>query len=178
MGIVTKTGDKGTTSLYCSARVDKDDIRIETCGTLDEVSSFLGMAKSLVKEREFKDIIEVVQKDLLLIGTEVATRREFVNKLKKRICDKEVRCLEEKIEALECGGRLRFAGFSMPGENAVSSAFDIARAVARKAERRSAALLKQKMLSNRNVLIYLNRLSDLLFLLARSQEKNKKCQKK
>jgi ATP:cob(I)alamin adenosyltransferase len=75
---------------------------------------------------------------------------------------------------LERGGKLKFTTFSIPGENTLSSALDIARAVTRRAERRSATLLKKKMLLNRNVLIYLNRLSDLLYLLARSHEKGKK----
>ena len=134
MSIVTRTGDKGKTSLYCCARVDKDDVRIEMCGALDEVSSFLGMAKSLVKDKKVKDIIDSTQRDLVLIGTEVATRREFIKKVKKRICDEEVCSLEEAIEALEGGGKIKFTTFSMPGESTLSSAFDIARAVTRRAD--------------------------------------------
>jgi len=173
MSIVTKTGDKGKTSLYCGKRVCKDNIRIEMCGTLDEASSFLGMAKSLIKDKGFKKIIEAVQKDLFLIGAEVVTGRAAATKIKKRICDREVRFLEENIKALECDGSLKCVDFIIPGKNEASGALDIARALTRRAERRSLALLKMKKIVNKEILVYLNRLSDLLYLLARAHDKKR-----
>lgn len=171
MGIVTKRGDRGRTSLYRGVKVAKDDIRVEICGCLDEVSSFLGMAKSLLRDRKFKDIIESAQKDLFPIGAEVATRLQFIKKIKKRVCDKDVRRLEETIGVLEDSGRLKFKNFKLPGANEISSALDIARAITRRTERRVVTILKKKMIANRYILIYLNRLSDLLYLLARMHDK-------
>ena len=73
MGIVTKKGDKGMTSLYCGTRVGKDDIRVEACGALDEVSSFLGLAKSATKDKKTKKIVNSIQKEIMDLCSEIAT---------------------------------------------------------------------------------------------------------
>lgn len=173
MSIVTKTGDGGMTSLYCGTRVKKDDIRIEVCGALDEASSYLGLAKSLAKNAKTKNIISCIQRTLITLCSEVAVTGRMAGRLKKKTGRDSVCILEEEIYCLEneCGVKMRT--FCLQGENAVSGALDIARAVTRRAERRCVTMSKKNMLKNRNIITYLNRLSDLLYLLARFNEKKR-----
>lgn len=173
MGITTKTGDDGRTSLYCGNRVAKDDARIEACGALDEVVSFLGLAKSASKDKKTKSIMYSVQKELFILGAEVAGSKSSAGKLKKKIGKDSICVLEKEIDELENARLVKVRSFCIPGENTSSSALDIARAVTRRAERRSVTLLKKGMIKNRNIVVYLNRLSDLLYLLARLNERKK-----
>ena len=170
MSIVTKTGDKGKTSLYCGKRVYKDDIRVEICGALDEVSSFLGMAKSASKDKDTKRVIHAIQKELIHLCAEVATSAAGLGKIKKKIAKNSICVLEKKIDYLEGKRIVKIRSFCVPGKGAASSALDVARAITRRAERRSITLLKKGMVKNPNIVIYLNRLSDLLYLLARVNE--------
>jgi len=173
MSIVTKRGDKGTTSLYCGKRVDKDDIRVEICGALDEVSSFLGMARNASKDKNTKKVVHSIQKELISLGAEVATSAAGSYKIRKRVGEYSIRVLEKEIDLLEGKRAVKMRSFCIPGKGAASSALDVARAVTRRAERRSVTLLKKGMVKNPNMVIYLNRLSDLLYLLARFNEKKK-----
>lgn len=173
MSIVTGTGDKGKTSLYCGTRVRKDDIRVEACGALDEVSSFLGMAKSLARGKKTKTIVDSIQKELIILCSELAATRAFCGRLKKRIGKNSVCAVEKEIRALEDACPVKIKSFCLPGRNTVSASFDIARAITRRAERRCVTMAGRKLLDNRNIIIYLNRLSDLLFLLARFNEKKR-----
>jgi cob(I)alamin adenosyltransferase len=174
MSITTKKGDRGFTSLFWGERVKKDHIRVETYGTLDELCSFLGLAKSMIRNKNIKKLIEDIQKDLFVIGAEIATKPRFINRLKKRIDNGSVRLLEENIRDLE--RRIGFEGccFLLPGENFISALFDVSRTIARRTERRTVTLKNKGILKNRYALIYLNRLSDLLYLLARAYEKRHK----
>lgn len=165
MAIYSKSGDKGKTSLYKGRRVYKDNLGIEALGSIDEVNSYLGLIKACNKFKEVKNIIEGIQKDLISISAEIfagsktrkGIRREQIEKLEKLIFDSG-----KKINLKK--------DFYLPGQNPTSASLDIARVVARKAERRVISLYRKKLLENPNILIYLNRLSDLLFLLARSSE--------
>ncbi|MCX5665860.1 MAG: cob(I)yrinic acid a,c-diamide adenosyltransferase [Candidatus Omnitrophica bacterium] len=172
MSIVTKTGDKGKTSLYCGTRVDKDDIRVEICGALDELSSFLGMAKNASKDKNTKRVVHSIQKELIALCAEAATSAAGSSKIKKRASKSSISILEREIDRLEGKCATRMRSFCIPGKGAASSALDVARAIARRAERRSVTLQKKGMVKNPNIAIYLNRLSDLLYLLARSNEEN------
>jgi len=171
MPITTKTGDNGSTSLLYGGRVRKNSPRIEICGVLDELSSYLGLSKSLLKSRRQKDVISKIQKDLMVICSEVSTRIPAAHKLRKRIDREDIKDLELFIEKLEKKRKLKKAVFILPGENTLSATLDVARTVARKAERRMITLKDKRMMRNRYIPIYLNRLSDLLYLLARSHEK-------
>lgn len=170
MGIVTKTGDKGKTSLYCGRRVSKDNIRVEICGALDEVSSFLGMARNASKDKMTKRVVYSVQRELIILASEVATSAKSLDKIKKRITEDSVCVLEKEIDCLEGKRIVKMRSFCVPGNGAASSVLDVARAITRRAERGSVKLHKRGMLKNPNILIYLNRLSDLLYLLARLNE--------
>jgi len=156
MKISTKRGDNGTTSLLYGSRVKKDSLRIEACGALDELNSFLGLCKNRLKNKKWVNLITRIQKDLFLAGSETVCRGNDAFRLRKKIGCGEVRQLERSIEELE--RRHKCGAFVLPGANDISAHLDIARTVARRAERRVVAL------------VYLNRLSDLLFLLARSCE--------
>jgi len=166
-------GDNGSTSLYCGTKVMKDDLRIEACGALDEASSFLGMAKSLAKDRKTRAIINCAQKDLIILSSEIATASAAKNRLKKRIGKDSVCVLEKEIDCLENKYNIKFKSFCLQGDNSVSSAIDVARAVVRRAERRCVTMAKMKMLKNCDIIVYLNRLSDLLYLLARFNGKKR-----
>lgn len=167
MAITTKTGDKGKTSLYRGKLVAKDSLRIEICGTLDELNSYLGISKSLIKSKKLARTIESIQKDLFIIGAEVATEIKHLKQLKIRIDKKSIKRLEELISQIEKSSHCFKFCFSLPGENLTSASLDVSRALTRKLERRMVTLKRKKLLKNNSVLIYLNRLSDLLFLFAR-----------
>jgi len=171
MSIVTKTGDKGTTSLYFGGRIRKDDPRVEFYGTIDEACSFLGMSKNLIKDKKVKKLIEEIQRDLFVIGAEAATKYRFVKKLKKRISGSYVKRLEGIIKDLEGKNMFKECCFYIPGEDLLSSTLDVTRTVVRRAERKAVTLRNKKILRNQYILIYLNRLSDLLYLLSRAYEK-------
>jgi len=171
MSIVTKKGDSGSTFLCRGKKISKDHLRLETNGTLDELCSFLGMARSLTKNSRIRKIIESIQKNLFLIGTEVATEKRFLKQLKKRIDKDKVSGLERIIKQLESRKSIGKGYFCLPGGGFFSSILDINRTVARRLERRLVALKRKKMLFNGQIIVYINRLSDLLYLLARQQEK-------
>lgn len=170
MAITTRKGDKGFTYLYWGGKVSKDNIRVEACGTLDELCSFLGLAKSLISEKRNKKLIESIQKDLFVIGAEIATKAPFLGKLEKRICNADVQRLDKVLSSLEKTRTFDECCFYLPG-NVISSSLDIARTVCRRAERRIVTMKQKGLLLNKSVAIYLNRLSDLLYLLVRSYEK-------
>ena len=169
MSIVTKFGDKGMTSICGGRRLPKDHSRLEVCGSLDELSSFLGFCKALNKTVLIKKLIESIQNDLIIIGSEIASESKNIGKLKKRIKETDIHRLEANIKSLEKKLPKR-VNFCLPGKNAVSGTFDIARAVSRRAERRLVTAKRKKILKNNCILVYLNRLSDLLYLLARASK--------
>lgn len=170
MSIVTKTGDEGKTALRAGRRVNKDDIRVEICGQLDELCSFLGLARSLVTNRRTKSIIQDIQRDLFVIGAEFCTDARSLRKLNHRISAMDVERIEKTIRRLEPRAKTIGCGFCLPGENIQSATVDVARAVARRAERRVVTFGRRGDLKNPHILVYLNRLSDLLFVLSRSLE--------
>jgi len=170
MSITTKKGDKGMTSLLGGLRVRKDHIIVRTCAELDELCSFLGLTRSLMREKAIKGLLESIQKDLSVICSEIATQAKFLNRLKKRIDIIYIRKLEDKIRALE--GRVKLKGcFSLLGNNPISSLLDVSRAITRRVEINTVTLKNKNLLKNHHILIYLNRLSDLLYLLSRAYEK-------
>lgn len=171
MSIVTKKGDSGSTFLCRGKKISKDHLRVETNGTLDELCSFLGMARSLAEDGKIRKIIATVQKELFLIGPEVATGKRFLKQLKTRINKNHVAGLEEIIKQLESRQDTVEGYFYLPGGSFFSGVLDVNRTVARRLERRLVTLKRKKMLFNRQIIVYVNRLSDMLFLLARRQEK-------
>jgi cob(I)alamin adenosyltransferase len=174
MSIVTKTGDKGKTGLYAGKRVSKDNLRVEIFGNLDELCSFMGLAKSLVKDARTKTLLEDIQRDLFVVGAEVATEAKYLGKLKHRIGHDYIAKLEKHIYSLESRANFEGCCFYLPGGNPPAAALDVARTITRRVERRLVTLKRRGMLKNADMLIYVNRLSDLLFVLSRRLEKRPK----
>ena len=161
MSITTQKGDDGTTTLMSKERIQKDDQRIECLGVLDELIAFLGEAKTITSP--FQSLVENIQKELTGISGALAEGWS-----KKDAFDSAVLTLEEKIKDVEKhlpAGLPK--GFVIPGGSPLSAKFDICRTVCRRAERRLVSLLKMSPCPL-GVLKYINRLSDLLFLLARA----------
>jgi ATP:cob(I)alamin adenosyltransferase len=164
MSIVTKTGDEGFTSLWSGERVWKDDLRVEAFGTIDELSSQLGLARHDARLSETVAAIEVIQRGLVRVGGELASRGQPFTAPISAVDEDE---LTRATEALEV--RIPLSGFVLPGMTPASAALDVARTVCRRAERRVVALARDADVSD-SLRSWLNRLSDYLFMLARAEE--------
>jgi len=173
--IYTKSGDKGETNLLFGGRTSKSDLRVETYGTVDEAVSSLGLAKSLTSNSEIKLIIEDLQQSLFIIAAELATSPNNKKKLKnevKSITKNMVSDLESLIDNINEKINLG-KNFIMPGTSVTSSAIDVSRTVVRRLERRVVKLIELDTSINSNIIPYINRTSDLLFILGRLEDKDK-----
>jgi cob(I)alamin adenosyltransferase len=162
-------GDDGYTDLLGPGRVPKYDLRPETYGTLDEASSALGLARALSGQERVKEILREVQHDLYLLMAEVAVPEEHIEKLPYRIKPEQLEWLDKTILELEKEVELP-RQFVLPGASAASAAIDMGRTTVRRAERHAVRLVHEGHMPAGNVLRYLNRLSSLLFVLARYEE--------
>ena len=174
MSITTKTGDRGTTGLMYGRRVMKSHLRIEACGAVDELNAALGLARSLSSPGWVNDNLLSIQKDLITLMGELAVAPEDLERYVKDgytlVTQAMTARLEGQVQQLESAG-VTSAGWVMPGANPLSAGLDVARTVCRRAERRVCALQEAGQLRNVEVIVYLNRLSDLLWLLARQTER-------
>ena len=163
------TGDDGYTDLLGPERVAKYDLRPETYGTLDEASSALGLARALSQQDRVRDILRRMQHDLYLMMAEVATPLPQLEKLPYRITEEQAGWLDTTITELEQEVQMP-RQFVLPGASAASAAIDLARTIVRRAERHAVELVHKEEMPPGQVLRYLNRLSSLLFVLARYEE--------
>lgn len=171
MNIYTKTGDKGTTSLFGGSRVDKCDLRVDAYGTIDELISFIGLAYAELSNEEEKSILNKIQKELFMLGAELASDEKGLELLKDKIELKHIEYLEKLIDKyMEIAGPL--TAFVIPGKNRSSATLHVARTVARRGERIMTALNEVQPLRE-EIKKYINRLSDALFALARYEEIDK-----
>ena len=166
MKIYTKTGDTGETGLYGGTRVPKNAMRVETCGTVDELNACIGFVRSQIQDAEINATLHRIQNELFDIGADLATLDAHPKAASLRIpstltpkLEKEIDRFEEQLPSLK--------NFILPGGSAGGAAVHLARTVCRRAERCVVSLAKGEKV-NPEVLIYLNRLSDLLFVLART----------
>jgi cob(I)alamin adenosyltransferase len=169
--IYTKTGDDGTTGLLYGGRVPKDDLVTEAYGTTDEAVAVLGLARSLTEDPAMQADLLALQRELFVVGADLATNPRERKKLEAEVSlvtDRMVQRLEQRIDDLVQERPLPQV-FIVPGANPASAAIDVARAVIRRAERDVVALEHAQREVNPDVRRYLNRLSDLLFVLARWQ---------
>ena len=166
MKIYTKTGDKGSTSLFDNKRVSKDDIRVESYGTIDELGSFMGLAKNYVDDKEMYELIENIQNKLFTVATNLAT--EDNEKVKYHILEKDIDDLEKIID-LYMGRLNNPTGFIVPGSGKKSAYLHVSRTVCRRAERRIITLSNHAEIDPL-VIKYVNRLSDCLYAMARYSE--------
>tara|TARA_Y100000590_G_scaffold189451_5_gene215826 strand:+ start:312 stop:872 length:561 start_codon:yes stop_codon:yes gene_type:complete len=172
--IYTKYGDDGDTGLLYGGRVSKADLRCEAYGTVDEAISSLGLARSLAKSNEIKPIIKEIQEDLFTIGAELATDLTQYDLLVKhfRITTNDmISKLEQFIDSLNDQLTLP-RQFIIPGGSPASGALDLSRSIIRRAERRVVSLKDMDLLKNSLVLKYLNRSADLIFIMARFEDKD------
>jgi cob(I)alamin adenosyltransferase len=168
--IYTKKGDDGTTSLWYGGRVEKSNARTEAYGTLDEAASALGTARALCEpDSELAADILRLQDDLFIAGAELATAPEAAERLQdgvSRITDEIVESLEPAIDRYMDRVELP-PKFVIPGGTQLSAQLDLARAVIRRAERRTVELHRGEGLASTTVLRFLNRASDLAYAMAR-----------
>jgi len=128
------------------------------------------MARSQLKEKRVNDFLETIQRELFVIGAEIATLESNLDQLKKRIDDSYVKRIEDLIGEFEREKNYEECCFYLPGENLLSTTLDVARTVTWRLERRLVTFKKQNLLMNKSILPYINRLSDLLFILSRRYE--------
>lgn len=166
--LYTRTGDKGTTSLVGGERVSKTHRRIECYGTTDELNSFIGLLHDAVTEQADKDFLRFIQHKMFSIGSYLATdQRTTQLKMESRITDDTVRRIEEEIDRLDAGlPPLR--SFVLPAGGRAASLAHICRTVCRRAERQIYRLDETDEVED-NVLVFINRLSDYFFILARKE---------
>ena len=168
MRIYTRTGDTGETGLYGGERVSKDDVRVEAYGTVDEANAALGVAVSLLEPGALRDVLLGLQSELFIVGADLATPLPTAV---PRIGEAHIENLERLIDAHEAE-LSPLTSFILPGGTPAAAALHLARAILRRAERHVVTLLRvQPGDTSPAVLRYLNRLADLLFVLARVANK-------
>jgi cob(I)alamin adenosyltransferase len=169
MKIYTKTGDKGKTSLFGGERVSKDTYRIEAYGCVDELNAHLGVIRSLTPPSEIEQLLDRLQHELFILGADLATPQTRRPKKIDRIESRHIDQLEKDIDHLDAALE-PLQQFILPGGSRVSAELQVARTVCRRAERRIVQLLKKGEIGTTPV-VYINRLSDLLFVAGRYANK-------
>ena len=170
MSIVTKTGDQGTTHLMYKRGVSKCHARVEAYGAVDELNAAIGVARATAQHEFARENLLAIQQDLVVLMGELATAVEDLPRYVKdghaAVTARMTGRLEQMTQEIESAS-VSFKGWATPGANLPSAALDLARTVCRRAERRVCALQEASQLQNAEIVAYLNRLSDLLWLLAR-----------
>jgi len=173
MSIATKTGDNGTTGLMYNRRVSKCHPRVEAYGTVDELNAAIGVSRAASANSLLRERLAGIQKDLVILMGELATQAEdlprYVNDGFSVVTPEMTANLDRLIQQIESRNPT-FKGWATPGDNLSSATLDVARAVCRRAERRVCALKGGGQVKNDQIIIFLNRLSDALWLLARWME--------
>lgn len=173
MSIVTKTGDNGTTGLMYNRRVPKTHKRVEAYGAVDELNAAIGLARANATDDFLQTNLLATQKELVTLMGELATlpedRERYVKDGFTLVQAAMTARLEGLVKEIEAQ-KITYRGWATPGENVLSAALDVARTVCRRSERRVCELKEAGELPNEEVIVYLNRLSDLLWLMARKAE--------
>jgi cob(I)alamin adenosyltransferase len=176
VSIATKTGDAGETSLMYGRRVPKTDARVDAYGCVDELNAALGLARATANDPLLSEQILAMQKELVVVMGELATSPEDLARYAKDGFQLTSAAMTDRltsvVDDLEKNKLGKFKDWAVPGKTINSAALDLARTVCRRAERRAAALMAADANFNREILRYLNRLSDLCWLLARYAEQS------
>jgi cob(I)alamin adenosyltransferase len=174
MKIYTKTGDDGETGLFGGPRVSKDAARIEAYGTVDELNSVLGMVRAQLAPGEIHQLVARIQHELFALGAQLATPDPAAHRT-ALVGEPQIRALEHAIDHYEAGLE-PLKQFVLPGGAPPAAGLHLARAVCRRAERRVVTLARESTARvARETIVYLNRLSDLLFVLAREVNRQAGC---
>jgi cob(I)alamin adenosyltransferase len=166
--ISTQQGDDGQTQLIGGSQISKSHWRVEAYGTIDELNTVMGFARSLCQEAEINQIVKHIQRELFIICSSLATPADN-SRQPPPITTQMVEALTQQVHRLEQTETISFT-WALPGENSVVAAVDMARTVCRRAERQVVRLREMGEVIDTNILPYLNRLSDLLWLLGRLLE--------
>lgn len=172
MSISTKHGDRGETGLVGGSRVSKSDLRVEAYGTIDELVSSMGFARSICENERVREETKRIQKELFTVGAVLASPENAKKSGQARVTQTMVDALTKRVHEIE-GIDGILGDWALPGEDTVSAAFDLARTVCRRAERAAVRLREAGQDVDAVTLAYLNRLSDLLWLFGRLVEKEK-----
>ncbi len=166
--IYTRTGDKGTTSLVGGQRVSKADRRIESYGTIDELNSFIGLLMTAIEDSEDEKFLLFIQHKLFTIGSYLATDQSTTElKIESQVTQESIEKIEHEIDRID-ETLPKMKNFVLPGGCRSASLAHVCRTVCRRAERRIYSLAEQAEVED-PVLIFVNRLSDYLFVLARKE---------
>ena len=171
--VYTKFGDKGETSLLYGGRVSKNNPHTEAYGITDEAVSAMGMARAMSSDQRVKDLLRQLQSELFTVAAELATdpdKYELFKQHFRPVTPEMVENLENAIDSLEQGMEMPKV-FILPGGSPSSAAIDLARCIIRTAERRVVAMAEGGLLTNDLIVSYLNRLGDLLFVVARYEDR-------
>lgn len=172
--VYTKYGDKGETSLLYGGRISKNNPHTEAYGITDEAVSAMGLARAMSSDQRVKDLLRNLQSELFTVAAELATdpdRYELFQRHFSPVTPEMVESLEQAIDSLEQDMTMPTV-FILPGGSPSSAAMDLARCIVRTSERRVVALGEAGLLTNDLLLSYLNRLGDLLFVLARYEDRD------
>ena len=168
MSIATKHGDSGRTGLAGGIRVSKSNIRVEAYGTVDELNAAMGLARSFCEDQDLRTRTAAIQKELFRVGSALATPAESA-KPELPVTPDLVDALTEQVHQIESIEGV-LSDWSISGEHVAAAAYDVARTICRRAERNVVRLVESGEAVDPNVLAYLNRLSDLLWLFGRKLE--------
>ncbi|MDQ3745343.1 MAG: cob(I)yrinic acid a,c-diamide adenosyltransferase [Acidobacteriota bacterium] len=169
MSIATKHGDKGETGLIGGARVSKADLRVEAYGTVDELGAALGFARSICDDAEVRELTKAVQRELFTVAGAIASPAGVEESPTTYVTPAMVEALTAHVNRIEATEGI-LSDWSLPGEHAAAAAYDLARTICRRAERAVVRLSESGVETSPHVVPYLNRLSDLLWLLGRLLE--------
>jgi cob(I)alamin adenosyltransferase len=169
MSIATKHGDKGDTGLIGGARVSKADVRVEAYGTVDELGAALGFARSICEDDEVRELAKSIQRELFTVAGAIASPEGGRESKTTYVTAEMVEALTSHVNRIEATEGI-LSDWSLPGEHAAAAAFDLARTICRRAERCVVRLSETGVEVNEQVVPYLNRLSDLIWLMGRLLE--------
>ena len=169
MSIATKHGDKGETGLIGGARVSKADLRVEAYGTVDELGASMGFARSICEDAEVSELTKSIQRELFNVAGAIASPAGGQESKTTYVTPEMVESLTAHVTRIEATEGI-LSDWSLPGDHAAAAAYDLARTVCRRAERATVRLSESGAETNPHVVAYLNRLSDLLWLLGRLLE--------
>ena len=169
MSIATKHGDKGDTGLIGGERVSKADLRVEAYGTVDELGASMGFARSICDDAEAVELTKSIQRELFVVAGSIASPTGGRESKTTYVTPEMVEALTAHVDRIEATEGI-LSDWSLPGDHAAAAAFDVARTVCRRAERAVVRLAEAGADVNPHVIPYLNRLSDLLWLVGRLLE--------
>jgi len=169
MSIATKHGDKGDTGLIGGARVSKADLRVEAYGTVDELGAAMGFARSICEDAEVRELTKSIQRELFTVAGAIASPAGGAESPTTYVTPEMVEALTAHVTRVEATEGI-LSDWSLPGDHAAAAAYDVARTVCRRAERAVVRLGETGAELNPHVVPYLNRLSDLLWLMGRLLE--------